>query len=537
MKPTLVFILILISNFMLCQKEFEDVNKMRVNFEKAYYSGVTSELELITQAKILEAVSSYNEDNTNLLFSLFVQSHIYTERMDFTQAFATTEKALKIAYAQNNYTVQSFLLLDYALNLKQLNQLKEANNVIDNLMAINDKIENEDEKILVKSLAKLYKTNLIFNEKDGSKTNMQKIKQMKWNAYQDFLSLSKSYPHKRFYEFTFLISNAFTSALMRDFNLADQLINRTDQLLKIQPNYRYNILNSRNKCMELTMKNDYKGFSNEINKTLLLAKKTNITEYNISFYEMLANNYNANNDLNSSTNVWGLYKLEADKLDENKNQSNDLNRYMKIRELYSPTGLLKPVNYWIMLSSFLFFVVGFLFCYFVVLPEIKLRRNRTHNNNQSKNYTNQEFYKKQNEAVPDKISDKKKYKERYKETVIYERKKQPTQEEKELTKPLTEAEITKNLLQLAKDNVLAFFIEFQKTYPKFAINIQSKFSELNNIDINYCALLILNFDVKTISKYTNTSLRSVESRRYRIRKKMGLLGNDDLNLALREFLE
>ena len=98
--------------------------------------------------------------------------------------------------------------------------------------------------------------------------------------------------------------------------------------------------------------------------------------------------------------------------------------------------------------------------------------------------------------------------------------------------PDDELEVTKKLVNLAKSDINVFCIEFQKNYPTFYQSLKEKYPELNISDINFCALIKMNFEIKQISVYTNSTIRSVESRRFRIMKKMQLKSQSELYIIL-----
>lgn len=77
-----------------------------------------------------------------------------------------------------------------------------------------------------------------------------------------------------------------------------------------------------------------------------------------------------------------------------------------------------------------------------------------------------------------------------------------------------------------------FYIEFQKTYPSFHESLKAKYPELNISDINFCSLIRMNLRVKEISVYTKSNVRSVESRLYRIMKKMKLDSQKNLYFTI-----
>ncbi|MDE6682998.1 MAG: hypothetical protein K2J87_06185, partial [Muribaculaceae bacterium] len=73
---------------------------------------------------------------------------------------------------------------------------------------------------------------------------------------------------------------------------------------------------------------------------------------------------------------------------------------------------------------------------------------------------------------------------------------------------------------------------FDKVHPDFYRQLETRYPDLTARDIRLCALLMLGLSTKEISSITYREVRSVESARNRLRKKLGL----DLNVNLPEFL-
>lgn len=69
---------------------------------------------------------------------------------------------------------------------------------------------------------------------------------------------------------------------------------------------------------------------------------------------------------------------------------------------------------------------------------------------------------------------------------------------------------------------------------EFAPKLKSHFSSLDNLDIIICHYVYSGLINKEIAVFLNTTIRSVESKRYRISKKMGLV---ERNLKLSDFLK
>ena len=74
-----------------------------------------------------------------------------------------------------------------------------------------------------------------------------------------------------------------------------------------------------------------------------------------------------------------------------------------------------------------------------------------------------------------------------------------------------------------------FFEEaFNNADKEFLQKIKNSHPNLTNNDLKLCAYLRLNLSSKDIAPLLNISLRSVEIKRYRLRKKMNLTHNEGL---------
>lgn len=74
------------------------------------------------------------------------------------------------------------------------------------------------------------------------------------------------------------------------------------------------------------------------------------------------------------------------------------------------------------------------------------------------------------------------------------------------------------LKHLISERNLFFMSKFEKTFPDFI----DKLCSLNQSDKEICALTRLSMDTKDIARFYNCSIKSIENRKYRIRKKMAV---------------
>ncbi|MGX9985050.1 hypothetical protein [Soonwooa purpurea] len=84
------------------------------------------------------------------------------------------------------------------------------------------------------------------------------------------------------------------------------------------------------------------------------------------------------------------------------------------------------------------------------------------------------------------------------------------------------------LINLAKKNAPEFFIIFSETYPEFVDALKKSYPQLTSSELSFCAMLYMNFSSKDIAEYTFVTLRAVQIRKNRLRKKLYIDSNIDL---------
>lgn len=87
--------------------------------------------------------------------------------------------------------------------------------------------------------------------------------------------------------------------------------------------------------------------------------------------------------------------------------------------------------------------------------------------------------------------------------------------------------IFKEVIQLAKENNPEFLTRFNEYCPHFSEELL-KVSPLKISEIRFCAYIYLNFSTKEIAEYTFTSVRTVQTKKYNLRKKLNIPGDMDI---------
>ncbi|MBL3549293.1 tetratricopeptide repeat protein [Chryseobacterium sp. KMC2] len=84
------------------------------------------------------------------------------------------------------------------------------------------------------------------------------------------------------------------------------------------------------------------------------------------------------------------------------------------------------------------------------------------------------------------------------------------------------------IIQLMESRSPLFLVRFKEVYPEFYEKLITHTPELTEHDIKFSAYIRLNLTNKEICQYENISVRGIETKRYRLKKKLKLSSNTDL---------
>jgi|GEM_PF-1804144 len=86
------------------------------------------------------------------------------------------------------------------------------------------------------------------------------------------------------------------------------------------------------------------------------------------------------------------------------------------------------------------------------------------------------------------------------------------------------------LMEMALHNCNSFYINFQRMYPGFGTSLLAIDPSLKPSDIEFCALLKLNLDTRQIAESKKITVRAVEAKKYRIRKRLEIPSEQNINV-------
>lgn len=107
-------------------------------------------------------------------------------------------------------------------------------------------------------------------------------------------------------------------------------------------------------------------------------------------------------------------------------------------------------------------------------------------------------------------------------------KKKALKEETEELKTHVKVKMLKEVTELARKNDSSFLMKFKELYPDFISTLLKINPDLENSELAFCAMLKLHFSSKEIADYTFVQHRSVQQKKYRIRKRLNIPGEEDI---------
>lgn len=103
---------------------------------------------------------------------------------------------------------------------------------------------------------------------------------------------------------------------------------------------------------------------------------------------------------------------------------------------------------------------------------------------------------------------------------------------KDFIKKTDRISLSDDLYELAMSKNSLFITYFKSQFPDYFEKILETCPNLISSELEICALLKLNLSTKEIAVATNTTVRAVENKKYRIRRKFSLPSEADLNLYM-----
>ncbi len=417
------------------------------------------------------------------LYALYQTSEIYFELGKFEAALKNINEGIDIAKDNNDYNMLCRFSIVFQKILRERKQISESKQILAKAQEYNKKVDNKNDRDINSVYILLSEANLL-TDNEGLSKQMDKVLPLKQQAYSQVLKLDESKEKEQAVIYT-LESLAWSLALAEKLPEAREKTVIIDQLLKNYPNSNLVLQNLVIKGAIENITENYPPAISYISQAIAQAKNNGNSYKLYEIYPMISASYGELHDFENATKYSWKQKHLADSINSEYEKPASKNFFIKISNkiLEKKSGLKSPFVFPVILASALL-LVGIL---------IFTRKKRL----QKKSLQKDESLKPDPQTLQ------------------------------------IEIDTTKNLVRLAKEDLNAFYIEFSKIYPNFYPYLKEKFPDLNIYDLNFCALVKMNFELKEISTITNSTVRSVESRRYRILKKMDLKSQNDLYMLVK----
>ncbi|HCD9236740.1 TPA: hypothetical protein NEG48_003788 [Elizabethkingia anophelis] len=447
--------------------------------------------DILRYSTELYYISKSKNDKGGILFSLFEQSRIYFMENKYGVTLKKLNEGVILAKEMEDYNMLCRFMLIYQKVLTHLDYSKdEIKKLINQCIEFNNYVKNKDDKHINTIYILLAQADNYLNN-EGLSNNMKEVIRLKILAYTESQKIKDDNPLKIFTQIYALQSLGWSCALARNFKDADHYLSITGILLAKNPNYYFSIDCLITKGAIENIKKNHMNAIYYFQKAIDNSEKSQAIFHLYTVFPMISASYGEINDYRNAMVYSWKAKDMAEKLRRLRIEGHNAAVIAHINLAIYQLDKKREVPYMFIISSMLITLCGGSYYY---LNKVKKKRF--------------------NNVISTSLS--------YSYPIDYY----------DINTFESNAEDNMKLINLAKEDINTFYIEFEKYYPSFQFALKNRFPKLNLSDINFCSLIKMKFDIKQIATYTNTTLRSVESRRYRIRKKMELGGQDDLYIII-----
>ncbi|KPH14775.1 tetratricopeptide repeat protein [Chryseobacterium sp. ERMR1:04] len=469
------------------QKKNSKIDSINRLIDQNYYNGNVTQKDFGEYVTHLYYLSKESKNVESQLSSIVEEARISYSYGDFNMALKKISEGVQLAETNKDYNILCHLLLVYQRVLLRLDRLHESESILKKCNYYNKLIPIKSDRDINDIYILLGRADHMVNT-EGLSNHMNLVLSLKKQAYSKAQSLQNSDKYKKTTIIRVLQSLAWSQALAEKLPEARKNIIVIDRLLEVYPNEE---LVLKNYMIKGAVENIDHRYEQAIeNFSLAIAKsKQNRNTYNLyEIYPMISASYGQLGDFKKAVDYSWHFKHLSDSIHLSNRRSDNSNLINTI------TSKIPSANNKIFDKGTI--VVIIVFSLFVIFGSFLF------------------FYKRKLLLLYHKFTIR-----------------------RDKTKPKTDVDgskpvIVRNLVELAKQDINTFYVEFHHAYPTFHQDLKEQYPELTIYDLNFCSLVKMNFESKQIALFTNTTIRSAESRRYRILKKMDIKSQSELYIMM-----
>lgn len=462
----------------------QDFSKQRIEFlkkqihEKDIYAKLGDE-KVLSICDELYTLSKEEGDKKGMLIAAIFRSEIYSNRMDTNSCLKSVEEGLPVAEELKSYSDWAALLQYKAKSLIQANNFDDARSCCSKSLKVINQINDKNivhfRKYYLYDNLTYYSTLLV--KKDNDKNYKDSILYFALKSYSEISKVSDKFPYKNPILGQALQNVGKAYEMQKNYKEADKYYNSAEKIQIKENDKRFlaNIYLLRGN-LKFDLGNDQEALK-YWNKSLPIFKKYKFTEGLLLIYPKMIEYYKKIGDS----------KMEAYYLEKNMHLKDSLatiNQSALITQGKNDKKALikqKKNNSSIFLPVLIALIILLLLIIFYF-------------------YRRKYLVSKSDERID--LQDK---------------------------DSATNGDNLLLLLEMAKRNDKHLLVVFQNVFPELYKKLL-EFPELTPLDLEMCVYLKLNIQTKEIANYMRTSINSVDSRKYRLRKKMNV--PQDISLYL-----
>lgn len=491
--PAILIVLLLCINVKAQSHSAQEIDAMLSSARSTLITYPEKTTELSEKIYKLSVENNYAKGQDYSLLLLYFGC-LYSNKYDFV--IKNIRNLEKSAERHTDYEVLADAKLVKALVLSRIRYYKKSLEEAQNTFSIIEKISSKNSRSIYKGLA--YQTighikqsqfesrDTVFHYYLLAKNEFEKVQDVDTDGFVMYTRdelLYRNYAN-------------LASEFMAQENGLDSVDYYLDRALKLHPKYENNVskvLIYNNIGWRLLHKKDFDGAIKNYNISIDISKKYNNKKTLITAYDGLSVVYAEMKDYKNASKYGNLLKiLQQDVLISNQNvlSTSVDNVFSENENTFTKTNNnLSRILIIIAILTFLCLYAAFLFY---------------------KKFKNEKLTKKEIESL------------------LKEKMEQLLDSSTENAKMSNEFNI-EEIITLAMNDETAFYVKFQEAFPSFKKKLTDIAPSLVASELKFAAYLKLDFSAKEIARYTNISVRAVEAKKYRLRKKLNIPTEEDTN--------
>ena len=471
-KQIIVFIILFFSGFALGQNSKKELDSIFSNDVKTLFENGKLKESLALCKKLIKDYEKINEEKSAIKVYVYA-ANVNSNLFEIKESLQYLDIALKKNADQNNQDLDAKIYAELGRNYKILGFTKKA-------------LKNYSKSLNIANSLPLSNKKSLLNYTYGLRSAIYEDEKNIPALYKDLLLSHKSFPNT--YNSSRLAK--YFTVYKKNLDSAKYYLDLGAELYKEgdTPIFQYSIL-LRNFGRYYSELKDYRKAVSVLEESLAISEKLNKPQDVKDTRKLLYEVYKASKNTQKAIENIEIYTKINDSLINKNTEAQEIpvNHVIVEKELVNQKS--KSKLYFVIFGIILLFTVILIF---LIKWHNSKRKESDHVIN-TKSDENLQLQQKVNDAFEE-------------------------------------------VIQLAKSNSPEFFTRFKEVYPDFIDKLLEIDPKLRVSELTLLAYSYLGFNAKDIALYTFKSVNTVRSRKYNLRKKLGILPEENMELWLKNLV-